>query len=97
MFGELVQKWLGSLIRAGLVALGMWLMNHQWIDSELANALVGLAPILASVIWSLYQKWHGQQSKEIAKELPSGATNAEIARIATDSTWGEASTRAFRS
>lgn len=83
----LFQKWIGSLIRSGLIALGGYLMSQGFITEDQSTQLLALAPIIAGVAWSLYQKYTVQVAHEVAKELPAGATNvavkAEIQKSAT--------------
>lgn len=65
----LVRKYLGSLIRSGLIALAAVLIQRGWwtqdqadaLVSPLTEALVGVAIGLGTLLWSLVQK-HAQET-----------------------------------
>lgn len=74
----LIQKWLGSIIRTGLTALGTYLVTQGMISQDDNMTLMGTAPVVLSVLWSLYQKYRVTVAKAILRQLPAGVSNAEV-------------------
>lgn len=79
ILNPLVQKWLGVLIRSGLTALGAYLIGKGWAsDQQWTDAAMALTPILASVLWSGYEKVAAMAATEIAKQHPAGTTREDV-------------------
>lgn len=74
----LFEKAIGSVIRSGMLALGGYLMAQGLITEDQSTQLLALAPMLAGLAWSLWQKYSAQVAVEVAKELPAGATNHQV-------------------
>lgn len=74
----LFQKAIGSLVRSGMIAVGGYLMAQGYVTEDQSTQLLATAPIVAGVVWSLYQKYSTQVAFEVAKEKPAGATNVEV-------------------
>ncbi len=79
LFRPLVEKFIGTIIRVALAALGGYLIRGELVSSAdwtkfADDALLVLVPI----VWGLYQKYSSHLAKEVAKQLPAGTTNDEV-------------------
>lgn len=75
----LLQKWLGSIVRAGLKALGTYLVTKGYVDQQgWDQAAAGAAIFLVSLIWSLYQKQSTEQTIATALEMPKGTSRLAL-------------------
>ena len=89
ILNPLVQKWLGVLVRSGLTALGAYLVGKGWADTQQwTDAAMALTPILASVLWSGYEKVTAMAATEIAKTKPGGTTRAAVKEELDDTSFG---------
>ena len=79
----LIQKWRGALGRTGLVAVGTYLVDHGLATQDDWMTLsMKAAPIIVATLWGLYQKYHVTVAKAILRQLPAGATNAQVKELA---------------
>lgn len=80
IFRPLIEKWIGSLMRAGLTALGGYLMAQGLIAEDQSAQLIAIAPILAGLAWSAYEKISAQAKVKVATDMPAGTTTREVAK-----------------
>ena len=65
------QTILTAIARQGLTALGAFLVTQGLVGASSTEAIVGLAPVLASLAWSLYNKY-------VHAKVAVAATNAGV-------------------
>ncbi len=79
---DIFRKFIGSLVRSGLLALGGVLVAHGWLDKDASpqfvEALSGAIMTLGSLGWSLWEKYHTRQI--INTSLLPGVTTLDQAR-----------------
>ena len=56
----LLQKWVGALVRAAVLALGA--SGADWSDGQV-DQIVNALMVLIAVAWSLYEKYKAQQTQ----------------------------------
>ena len=88
---QLLQAWLGTVIRAALVSAGAWLkatgkfpfLTGETIDKIAAYSpqLAGDAIIFAGLAWSAIQKWRAHREKKTALVMPPESTTADLAAV----------------
>ena len=70
---------IGSLVRATLGGLTVWLATHGLITESQAGALLEAAVVGAiTVAWAIWRKYKIQQRIAVALELPAGATPGQL-------------------
>lgn len=92
---SLISKYLGVVIRAGIIWLGAKLVDHQMVGQAdidavlgpLTQVLVGVAAALIAIGWSFIQKWAQEQLFHTALKLPAKA-KPEDAATAVKEGWG---------
>ena len=90
VLNPLVQKWIGTLVRTGLTAMGAYFVGQGWASTEeWTDAAMAISPIAVSTLWGLYQKFSTQVAQEAAKALPAGATDAHIEQHLEDTSIGQ--------
>lgn len=73
-----VRRLIGSGVRKGLVALGVWLAARD-VDVTGWPAFVEAAtPILAAVIWTVVDKVRTEKTIAVALDQPKGTTREEL-------------------
>jgi hypothetical protein len=76
-----VRRIIGSLVRHGLNALGMWLVSQGLAEEADVLEVVALAsPLIVSVLWSLYQKSRQGTREAVALDLPKGSEVDDLNR-----------------
>lgn len=75
-----------SLVRAGLYALGTWLVSKGVVSENVNGTLQahageiagGAVSFAAALAWSLYQKWHVNHKIDTALALPQDTPRATL-------------------
>jgi hypothetical protein len=74
----LVQKWLGSLVRAAVLALGA--SGADWSDGQV-DQIVNALMVLGAVVWSLVQKYREQRVQNTTIAVANRLTGPETESI----------------
>jgi len=74
----LVEKALGTFFRAGLSLVGGYLMAQGMVSEDQQLQLVALAPVFASVAWSLYEKLSARAAITVARANPEETPVSQI-------------------
>jgi FtsH-binding integral membrane protein len=72
-----------SALRTLLAAGGAWMATHQYIDSAMANEIVGAVMIIIPLVWGAYDKFKVERE---TKQRETAAVNAGI--VIADKTVG---------
>ena len=95
---ELLAKWLGSLVRTGVLApVGGYLVVHGLTDQSTADALmsqwtseiVGAAMVAISTVWSMIQKYRGALKEKALKNLPANPSREQLEAEMLSISFGE--------
>lgn len=82
LFRPLVKKGIGVGVRAGLVALGTWLINNGYAETgQIENLVLESTPIIAALALSAWEKISSLAANEISKdkaEVPRAVSHAEV-------------------
>lgn len=88
----LVVDIIGTWVRAALVAISAYLIQHHIVTAQQGEALssqvftqvINSLPAIAALGWSMWQKYGARLKLVTALTMPVGATeNAVVAKIAT--------------
>lgn len=90
--GPLLLDILGTWVRAALVALSTYLIQHHIVTAdqgdrlmtELFTHIMLTAPALAAVAWSMWAKYKGRIRFLTALEMPSGTSESKVKAIVAD-------------
>ena len=79
MQNQAIKTLLSTAIKAGLTALGGYLIGQGWTDTGHWNdAVTAVAPIIAAALYGLYDRLQLVVEREIAKSMAAGASQYEI-------------------
>lgn len=67
-----VPAYVASLLRAGLTALGGWLVSKGYITADHTPEIVGAGLTVVAVVWSLIQKANAHAALKDAIAAPAG-------------------------
>jgi hypothetical protein len=74
----LVQKWLGSLVRAAVLAMGA--SGLDWSDGEV-DQIVNAVMVLGAVAWSLVQKYREQRTQNTTIAVLNRLTGPDVDNV----------------
>jgi hypothetical protein len=78
----ILKRLLKSGVRAGLVALGSWLVTHGYAsDQEAATLVTDLLPIVFALVWSAYEAAHVEKKIEVALQMPAGSSRESLSKV----------------
>jgi hypothetical protein len=79
VLNPLLRKWIETLIRDGLKALGLWLVANNVIEGDAwTAALPGLTVFLVGLAWSLYERVRALRKVNTALAMPAGSTPQQL-------------------
>lgn len=75
----LVKKWIGSVVRSVLQAVGGWLVGQGLVsDADWSAALPGLIVFLTGLLWSLWEKRDSLRKYFTGLAMAKGTTDKEV-------------------
>lgn len=78
LLNPIIKKYLGSIIRAGLMLLTPALVSQGiWTPEEATATTTAIATALAAVAWSLFEKYRSQQ-KLLTATATAGLTEQQV-------------------
>lgn len=78
MIPPFVQQIVGVVVRAAVVFLAGWVAAHggpTFTNDQVTKAVTEIVPVVAVLLWSFYQKYHGRQ--KLMTALASNAGSSE--------------------
>jgi hypothetical protein len=78
MIPPFVQQIVGVVVRVAVVFLAGWVAAHggpTYTNDQIAKAVTEIVPVVAILLWSFYQKYHGRQ--KLLTALASNAGTSE--------------------
>lgn len=79
ILNPIIQKYLGSLLRAALtLAVPFFVSRGIWTTDEANANIASLATAGAALAWSLIEKYRSQKKLVTALTMPSGTTQKEV-------------------
>jgi hypothetical protein len=79
LLSPLVKKYIGSFVRAGLQALGGYLISQGHVtDADWAAAVPGLVLLFSGLFWSLWEKRDALTKLFTGLTLKGGATLKQV-------------------
>ena len=77
----IIKRLLASGIRRGLDALGALLIARGLAtEAEWTTLAASAAPLLASFLWSLYEKAQADKRIDVALQMPAGRSREDLAK-----------------
>ncbi len=74
----LVSKWVGSLVRAAVLAIGA--SGPEWSDGEV-DQIVNALMVLVPVVWGLWEKYKSQQQSNTTLAVMNQLTGPGVPSI----------------
>lgn len=86
MIPPFIQQVIGSLVRAGVAALAGYLAARGVVvsDDQAMQAVAWLTPLVVTLAWSIWQKFHGRQKLLVAAASPKVMTEHEVEATVAD-------------
>lgn len=86
---ELFKSWIGVIIRMALTIFSTWLISKKILTPDQATGFldsvtVGITGFVATLAWSLFQKYRSKLKFFTALELPANANAETVKTVIAD-------------